>query len=64
MKEKTYHALLEGMDSFTSHIVRTVLVLSRDREITDREFLGQVGMTAEEGEESRSRNGRGIESRE
>ncbi len=41
--EASYQSVLEGMDSFTSHIVRTMLVLSRDGEIVDPEFLRQIG---------------------
>ena len=41
--EASYYSVLEGMDSLTSHLVRTVLVLCRDEEIVAPEFLRQVG---------------------
>jgi len=47
VNEAAYHAVLEGMDSITSHIVRTVLVLSRDREIAEVSFLKQLGVNPE-----------------
>ncbi len=50
-EEAAPHTLLAGMDSFTTHIVRTVLALSQDTQITNPHFLQQLGRSPQTGAE-------------